>query len=216
MDPSFLEKGFTHLTKVCPRTSSDIVELTKQFKTVMDTLRDNEIVCVDETGFCNLGNATFSYFPKGQRPTTIHAPRRERASLVMAIHPEKGIVASSIQYKAFNSQSFACFVKDQLLPNIPKTTKALIMDNVSFHKNSETKNILEKHGILPLFIPPYSPRCNPIEEVFSILKHHFRKSFTSLTFDCAIDNAVKKVKEYKDISSHYRHTRTYLSMINDK
>ena len=38
MDPSFLEKGFTHLTKVCPRTSSDIVKLTKQFKTVMDTL----------------------------------------------------------------------------------------------------------------------------------------------------------------------------------
>ena len=43
----------------------------------------------------------------------------------------------------------------------------------------EVRDLLQHHNIEALYIPPYSPRCNPIEEVFSLLKRKFRTIFMS-------------------------------------
>ena len=44
------------------------------------------------------------------------------------------------------------------------------MDNASFHKKSNIRQLLEQHGHMLLPLPPYSPHFNPIEESFAILK----------------------------------------------
>ena len=36
------------------------------------------------------------------------------------------------------------------------------MDNVSFHKSKEIKELIKQSSNTPLFIPPYSPELNPI------------------------------------------------------
>ena len=48
--------------------------------------------------------------------------------------------------------------------------KSFLMDNVSFHKSKIIKNIANNSSNNLLFIPPYSPELNPIEEFFSLLK----------------------------------------------
>ena len=48
------------------------------------------------------------------------------------------------------------------------------MDNVTFHKNKEMKAMVEAKGHIIIFLPPYSPFLNPIENMFSKWKQPIR------------------------------------------
>lgn len=134
----------------------------------------------------------------------------------MAVHPVQGIVCCKEYVHSVNTTRFVDFLQNCLLPNLPKETKALLMDNVSFHHSKEVCTLLMENNIQPLFIPPYTPRCNPIEEVFSIMKRYFRSYNDSLTFEQKVEFSLQKVKLYKDIVKHYTHTRRYVEEhVND-
>jgi transposase len=57
------------------------------------------------------------------------------------------------------------------------------MDNVSFHKSQIIKNTSKDKNYNLLFIPPYTPECNPIENVFSVVKNSYRKRNTNLSLN---------------------------------
>ncbi|MCB1820325.1 MAG: transposase [Candidatus Competibacteraceae bacterium] len=61
-----------------------------------------------------------------------------------------------------------------LIPALPKNCM-IVMDNARFHKSEETREIIEDHGHQLLFLPPYSPDLNPIENYWAILKGKLRK-----------------------------------------
>ncbi len=50
-----------------------------------------------------------------------------------------------------------------------------IMDNLSVHHVREVLDLFNQAGILVLFLPPYSPDLNPMEEAFSYIKSYLRK-----------------------------------------
>ena len=50
----------------------------------------------------------------------------------------------------------------------------VIMDNCSIHHVDAIKELLQNAGILLLFLPPYSPDFNPIEEAFSSVKYYLK------------------------------------------
>ena len=52
----------------------------------------------------------------------------------------------------------------------------VIMDNLSSHKGPRTKTLIEAAGARLLFLPPYSPDFNPIENAFAKLKALLRKA----------------------------------------
>ena len=52
----------------------------------------------------------------------------------------------------------------------------VVMDNLGSHKGDRIRQILKRHGVRRLFLPPYSPDLNPIEQVFSKLKRLLRKA----------------------------------------
>lgn len=52
----------------------------------------------------------------------------------------------------------------------------VIMDNLASHKSEVVRKAIEKAGAELLFLPPYSPDLNPIEQVFAKLKHLLRKA----------------------------------------
>lgn len=186
-------------------------ELYSAFKISLDSLNLENIVCLDETALSNIGNTNYGYFAKGKQPEAFHVPKKERLSLLMAIHPSEGILAVSKTLKAFNKESFLVFLKEVLIPKLPLETKAILMDNISFHHSKEVLAIFESHGIQPLFIPPYSPRCNPIEEVFSQLKRIYRSLDVSKdSFSQKVEASVDCLKLYKDLSPYYKHTRSHV------
>ena len=50
------------------------------------------------------------------------------------------------------------------------------MDNLSSHKGSGIRELIERRGCELLYLPPYSPDLNPIEEAFAKLKALLRKA----------------------------------------
>ncbi len=50
------------------------------------------------------------------------------------------------------------------------------MDNLSSHKRPAVRQAIRSAGARLLFLPPYSPDLNPIEQVFAKLKHLMRKA----------------------------------------
>lgn len=93
---------------------------------------------------------------------------------------------------------------------LDSNVKVLLMDNVAFHKNKDLLNELEKRRITCLYIPPYSPRCNPIEEFFSVMKRRFQRSYDVNTFDENVARILQEMMNYNAFSGFYRHTRDHV------
>jgi transposase len=74
-----------------------------------------------------------------------------------------------------NSSSFAAWVEQQLCPTL-RPGDIVIMDNLSSHKKPGIRAAIRAQGARLLFLPPYSPDLNPIEQVFAKLKHLLRKA----------------------------------------
>ena len=51
-----------------------------------------------------------------------------------------------------------------------------LLDNLAVHKSQRAAQCLKQRGAWFLFLPPYSPDLNPIEQAFSKLKAHLRKA----------------------------------------
>jgi len=54
--------------------------------------------------------------------------------------------------------------------------RVVVMDNLSAHKGGRVKEIVEARGCELLYLPPYSPDFNPIEEAFAKIKGLLRKA----------------------------------------
>lgn len=72
------------------------------------------------------------------------------------------------------------FVRGSLLPMMQQfdgscPQSILVMDNCSIHHVAEVKELFQEAGIVLLFLPPYSPDLNPVEEAFSYVKNYPRK-----------------------------------------
>jgi transposase len=57
-----------------------------------------------------------------------------------------------------------------------KASAEQVMYNLSSHKSEEVREILEAAGASLLYLPPYSPDFNPIEQAFAKVKAHLRKA----------------------------------------
>ena len=74
-----------------------------------------------------------------------------------------------------NGESFLLYVQQILVPTL-KSGDIVIMDNLGSHKAEATSQAIRAAGARLIFLPPYSPDLNPIEQFFSKLKHHLRKA----------------------------------------
>jgi transposase len=54
--------------------------------------------------------------------------------------------------------------------------QVVVMDNLSAHKGSRVRDLIEAKGCELLYLPPYSPDLNPIEEAFSKVKGLLRRA----------------------------------------
>jgi transposase len=77
--------------------------------------------------------------------------------------------------------SFEVYIETQLAPTLCKGD-VVILDNLAVHKSEKAAQCLKQRGAWFLFLPPYSPDMNPIEQAFAKIKAHLRKA-EARTFD---------------------------------
>jgi len=74
-----------------------------------------------------------------------------------------------------NGLKFLAYVEQILVPDL-SPGDVVIMDNLGSHKSKAVRQAIRTAGAHLLFLPPYSPDLNPIEQVFAKLKHTLRKA----------------------------------------
>ena len=74
-----------------------------------------------------------------------------------------------------NRDAFETFVEKVLVPELRKGD-IVVMDNLSSHKGPKVRQLIEAAGASLLYLPPYSPDFNPIENAFAKLKALLRKA----------------------------------------
>jgi transposase len=70
---------------------------------------------------------------------------------------------------------FETYLERVLAPALPPG-QVVVLDNLSAHKGARVKEIVESAGCELLYLPPYSPDLNPIEQAFSKVKGLMRKA----------------------------------------
>lgn len=71
--------------------------------------------------------------------------------------------------------AFEAYVERVLAPKL-SPGRVVVMDNLSAHKSGRVRELIEGAGCELLYLPPYSPDLNPIEQAFSKVKGLLRKA----------------------------------------
>jgi len=74
-----------------------------------------------------------------------------------------------------NRDAFEVYVEKVLVPEL-RLGDVVVMDNLSSHKGPSVRALIEAAGATLLYLPPYSPDFNPIENAFAKLKALLRKA----------------------------------------
>jgi transposase len=76
---------------------------------------------------------------------------------------------------ADQGETFLLYMEKILAPTL-SPGDIVVLDNLGSHKGNAARAIFRAKGAHPIFLPPYSPDLNPIEQVFATLKHLLRKA----------------------------------------
>jgi transposase len=113
--------------------------------------------------------------PRGQK-LVAHAPfGKWRTLTFLAALRHDRIDAPCVLDGPINGESFTAYVAQFLVPTLSPGDVA-IMDNLGSHKGAAVRKAIRAAGARLLFLPPYSPDLNPIEQVFAKLKLLLRKA----------------------------------------
>ena len=74
-----------------------------------------------------------------------------------------------------NGEAFLAYVQTFLVPTL-KPGDVVIMDNLGSRRGKAVRKAIRAAGARLIFLPKYSPDLNPIEQVFSKLKHRLRNA----------------------------------------
>ena len=136
-------------------------------------VRGDRILSLDETGWRHGPiHPSHSWSRRGHKYRRAYRSRPAllRPSMICLIDSRRGIVDYDVLFgRAWNSHVMANFLRRAL---IGFRGYHVIMDNVSFHHSSCVKQVLKDMGVTPLYIDPYTPQQNPIEELFSPVKSY--------------------------------------------
>lgn len=138
-------------------------------------LDPERLVFIDETWAKTNMTRTHGRAPRGQRLRGKVPHGHWRTLTFLAALRHDRIEAPCVVDGPINGRIFLAYVEQFLVPTL-KPGDIIIMDNLGSHKGLAVRRAIRAAGAKLLFLPPYSPDLNPIEQVFSKLKTLLRKT----------------------------------------
>ena len=116
---------------------------------------------------------------KGLRATIRRLVKRSDRWSVLPAYSMDGILTYHIYQGGIDGERYVWFVRDIVLPLCnphPGPNSVLVMDNCRIHHHHDVQRACDEAGVILIYLPPYSPDLNPIEELFSVLKAWIKKN----------------------------------------
>ena len=133
------------------------------------------LVFIDETWAKTNMAPLRGWGPKGQRLIGKAPHGRWRTLTFLAALRVDRIDAPCVFNGPINGQRFLAWVEQFLVPTL-RPGDIVVMDNLGSHKAKAVWHAIRAAGARRLFLPPYSPDLNPIEQAFAKLKHWLRRA----------------------------------------
>lgn len=134
----------------------------------------NRLVFLDETSVKTNLTRLRGRAPVGERLYGAAPFGKWRTQTFIAGLTSEELIAPWVIEGAMNQAAFETYVETQLAPLLNPGT-VVILDNLGTHKSPRAAEALNEAKSWFLFLPPYSPDLNPIEQAFSKLKAHLRR-----------------------------------------
>ena len=153
-------------------------DLRDEYMHEISFLRADQLVFIDESGVDrSIGIKQKGWAPRGKRPRQIKRFHRGRRFQILPAYTQDGVIHFWVYEGSTDAEMFECFI-ETLLPYCgkwPEPKSVLVMDNASFHHSERMQQMCDDAGVVLLYLPPYSPDLNPIEEFFGELKTYIRQ-----------------------------------------
>jgi transposase len=121
------------------------------------------LVFVDEMGTNTSLSPLYAYSPKGRRAYAEVPRNRGKNTTLLASMSLEGMGPSLAVEGATSATVFESYVEQLLAPTL-RRGQIIVVDNLSAHKGERVRELIEARGCELLYLPPYSPDFNPIEE----------------------------------------------------
>jgi transposase len=172
--PACAETARVHAEKKTAGYKERDEGLREAFRETIAALRPETVTYVDEMGIGQHLHRTHARSPKGVRVQGLAPGRRyKRTGIVAGLR--MGRVIEPLQYDGtMDGGLFERWFGSRLLPALG-AGHVIVLDNARFHRKAILHEMARRRGCVVLFLPPYSPDLNPIENVWAWLKARLRK-----------------------------------------
>jgi transposase len=173
---------------------------------VISSIEAERFVFIDE---CSTNTSLAPFYGWARKGERVHqkVPRNwgTNITLLSSIGKEQGMGASLVVEGSTNRTVFETYLEDVLCPTLKKG-QVIVMDNLSSHKGERVRELIEERGCELIYLPPYSPDFNPIEQAFSKLKSYLREACarSQQTLTDLIGEALHKIT-VSDAEGFFKH-----------
>ena len=147
----------------------DVAKARTEWRENQPKLDADRLIFIDETWTKTNMVRLYGWAPVGHRLVDAVPHGHWKTSTFIAGLRQDGLVAPCVFNGAINGELFLAYVEQVLAPTLTRGD-IVVMDNLGSHKVAGVRKAIEAAGARLLYLPPYSPDLNPIEQAFAKLK----------------------------------------------
>jgi transposase len=138
-------------------------------------LPSERLIFIDESGLSTKMARLRGWAPKGERCSAAIPHGHWKTITFVGGLTLNGFVAPMLLDGPMDGECFLAWVEQMFVP-VLKRGDIVVMDNLPAHKVAGVRKAIEAAGAEFLYLPPYSPDLNLIEQVFAKIKALLRKA----------------------------------------
>jgi transposase len=132
-------------------------------------------VFLDESGATTEMTRRYGRAPRGQRIGEATPAGHWHTLTLLGALTLQGMLASMTVESPTDGDVFLAFLEQVLCPRL-QPGQIVILDNLGAHKVAGVRPLVEARGAQLIYLPPYSPDFNPIEQAWSKIKQQLRSA----------------------------------------
>lgn len=149
-------------------------EKRKLWKEQQPEIDTSMLVFLDESGVNTDMTRRYARAKKGERANDRAPLNTGKTTTIVSSVRTDGTTVPMFLSGSLNGETFREYIEQHLTPTL-REGDIVVMDNLRCHKVEGIKQAIEKVGAHVLYLPPYSPDLNPIEQMWSKIKAFLRK-----------------------------------------
>ena len=149
--------------------------MREEYQKILISIEKNDIIYLDESGFDMNMRKEFGWKERGKRLYDRKSGNRKnkRITVISALKDRKLLAPMWFEGNT-DTNIFNEWIEKCLVPEL-KPNQIIVIDNATFHKSEATRKLIESVECKLLYLPPYSPDFNPIEQKWGHVKNMVKK-----------------------------------------